>query len=330
MNSDPYDSAAWRAFGMLDADEATVFDDAMREDPALRRYSHEMDRLSAAIAASTAMPIEPEAAQLEQILSRLHLTRTKRAAFWLAIAGWAAAAVLGLLLFINRTDRQTAAISPPAASSREIDITAAKPAATMETKRLVQEIDVLRENLEKFQHRDRVLFQEVPGMALPVVMTLNPPGAPAEDSPALARDDHLSPITTMLGDAVRAMNAAETDEQDSSAMENEDSIQPQEQPSAISIYDAARDSGTLVVHDLATAADGENYNLWVIPETGGKPIYVGSLPENSATGADSFDFSLGSTMVLPTGFMLTRDPLNAAASPTEKNIILQGPSMPAR
>ena len=71
MNSDPYDSAAWRTFGMLDADEPAIFDQAMHHDPVLRDAYLEMDRLSAAIAASAAAPIEPRTGQLERLQNRL-------------------------------------------------------------------------------------------------------------------------------------------------------------------------------------------------------------------------------------------------------------------
>ncbi|MCX6866413.1 MAG: hypothetical protein NTV46_09400 [Verrucomicrobia bacterium] len=100
-------------------------------------------------------------------------------------------------------------------------------------------------------------------------------------------------------------------------------------PTAIPIYDAARDSGTLVVSNLPPAAEGESYHLWVSTKIGEQPIYVGGLPESSASGADSFDFSLGSTMVLPSGFILTKDPQDTPAAPSEANIVLQGPPSPA-
>ena len=98
MNSDPFDSAAWRTFDMLDADESAIFDEAMRHDPVLRSAYLEMDRLSAAIAASTALPIEPKAGQLDRLQARLGLGPSKSAQFWLTISGWAAAAVLAILL----------------------------------------------------------------------------------------------------------------------------------------------------------------------------------------------------------------------------------------
>jgi len=96
-------------------------------------------------------------------------------------------------------------------------------------------------------------------------------------------------------------------------------------PSAVPIYDAARDSGTLVVSNLPPAEAGAVYNLWVTGDSGGQPSYVGSLPQRSASGGDSFDFSLGSTSVLPTGFLLTKDPAGTPATPSQANTVLEGP-----
>ena len=368
MNSDPYDSAAWRTFGILDADESAIFDEAMRHDPLLRGAYLEMDRLSAAIAAATTTPIEPKAGQLERLQARLSLSTSKRAYFWLGISGWAAAAVLALLLVLDRTGsgvgpaNQAVAdrvVSPPATApapsakplpgsvapapqpqkkTADTAIVAAPDAtrqkdakayAKVETKRLVQEIQVLRENLEKFQHRDRVLFEAVPGMALPIVMRMNPPGLDEDDFPALARnDDDNAPITAMLGDALRVMTTSHAGAllEASDAAPLVDAALIPAHPTAIPIYDAARDAGTLVVSKLPPAGMGKVYNLWVTTATGAQPIYVGSLPESSASGADSFDFSLGSNMVLPSGFMLTKDPQDSPGNPTRTNTVLQGPT----
>jgi hypothetical protein len=204
----------------------------------------------------------------------------------------------------------------------------------VETKRLNQEIEVLRENLEKFQHRDRVLFEVVPGMALPIVMSMNPPGIALEDSPTLARNDAHSPLTALLGNVLTELTGASAGTSAGasapSIVHTPDTEWLPNHPTAIPIYDAARDSGTLVVCNLPLAAVDEVYNLWVTTESGSNPVYVGTLPESSAQGADSFDFSLGSTMVLPSGFILTIDPQDAPATPTASNTVLQGPPMPAR
>ena len=363
MNSDLFDSAAWRTFGMLDSDESAIFDGALRHDPVLLSAYLEMDRLSAAIAVATTAPVAPPARQLEQLQIRLGLNRSKSNHLWLAITGWSVAAVLALLLILGRTvdlkglrfsansktgrlsdaatstpsgpDGQRVGISgkpgatpsdKPAASP---DKSAGPKAATrVETKRLIQEIEVLRDNLAKFQHRDRVLFQATPGMALPIVMTMNPPGVTHEDSTAAGKNND-SPITTMLGDALAAMTATPARVPDGPAEGSTGATDAiPEYPTAIPIYDAARDSGTLVVSNLPLTEEGHVYNLWVATEVGARPIYVGSLPEGSASGADSFDFSLGSTMIMPSGFVLTVDPLNAPVSPNESNTILRGPPTP--
>lgn len=317
MNSDPYDSAAWRTFGMLDADESAMFDDAMRDDPALRKYALEMDRLSAAIAASTAPPIDPAAGQLEHIQNRLNLNPARRLGMWLAISGWAAAAALTIALVIGRSPHSATPDLLSAAQDSGTRQPADKTPAKTVAKRLTQEIAVLRENLEEFQQRDRLLFAAVPGRALPIVIIMTPPGVAADDSP----------ITTLLSDAMRT--SPPTAEEPLEEPLEEGFTELPESPSAVPIYDSARDLGTLVIHNLPDLGEGEVYNLWVITEPGGQPFYVGSLPKNSSTASDSFDFSLGSTMVLPSGFTLTRDPLGTPASPTPDNIVLQGPPPPS-
>ncbi len=389
MNSDPYDSAAWRTFGMLDADESAIFDEAMRHDPLLRSAHQEMDRLSAAIAAATVTPIPPKAGQLERLQARLGLQSQRRSHLWLGVSGWAAAAALAMVLVIDRREdspsRSQLATTPEAPDFPEPRPRSALPAAPgaergepsptdavtpqdtaqasahavdadaksiqrVETKRLVQEIAVLRENLRQYQNRDRVLFEAVPGMALPIIMKMNAPGAAEETADTLAANDNGSPIVSLLGDSMKfhpafaaptgmaginsmevrtipdaaaagvAMNTA-SDLPTAPPVEAADA-QP---PSAIPIYDAARDSGTLVVNNLPAAESGQVYNLWVTTANSEKPVYVGSLPQSRAAGADSFDFSLGSNMVIPSGFMLTKDPENQPSAPGDKNTVLKGP-----
>jgi len=388
MNSDPYDSAAWRTLGMLDADESAIFDEAMHHDPVLRGAYLEMDRLTAAIAAACSTPIEPKAGQLERLQNRLGINKTSHLHLWLAITGWSAAAVLATMLILDRTGitrpestttasgyptpaakdtiapaapksppvtGQNAAIpSPSSVGPAEVPGTGEtdpKAVVKVETKRLVQEIAVLRDNLEKYQHRDRVLFEPVPGMALPIIMKMNPPGQTSDDNTALAANDSQSPVAMLLADTLKLQSdpavfgegAAIAGEGDQNPSENQtaavtpavparatDVTQSIAHPSAIPIYDAARDSGTLVVSNLPTAAPGKVYNLWVTTATGEKPVYVGSLPEVTSARAESFDFSLGSNMVIPSGFALTQDPEQAPATPSEKNTVLQGPPTPTR
>ena len=215
----------------------------------------------------------------------------------------------------------------------------ARTTTRAETKRLIQEIEVLRENLEHFQQRDRALFETVPGRAWPIVMTMSPPGVPIEETQPQSLLDDPSRLTTMLGDALAMSHrsamaaAAAPDDVVPDATAAPPFADPLASgtppaptyPSAIPIYDAARDAGTLVVNNLAPAPRGEAYNLWVTTEKGSSPIFVGSLPMGENMVADSFDFSLGSNLVLPTGFLLTRDPLRAPTRPNSENTVLQGP-----
>lgn len=363
MNSDPHENAAWRNFGMLDADEAASFDEASRLDPELNAACHQMDRLTTALAVAMAAPIAPRAGQLERLQLKLGLNPAK-SINWLGISGWAAAAALTLILLLDRTShrhalrpesaRQTATDSqksvdhPPTpggstdeapaetGSATAIRDSEGKTVAKVEAKRLIQEIEVLRGKLENFQKLDRKRFEAVPGMAWPIVMKMSPPGElpTTPDGLSLIHEDPL--ITAMLGDALSAANARASWD-DPAAMATSagltappgvaaaDAMPAGLPPSAIPIYDAARDSGTLVVSNLPLASATEAYSLWVTTETGGKPIYVGRLPESNALGAESFDFSLGSTAIVPSGFILTKDSQGTPASPSEENTVLLGP-----
>jgi anti-sigma-K factor RskA len=344
MNSDPYDSAAWRSFGMLDADESADFDEAMSQDPGLRRACLEMDRLAAAIAATTAEPLVPPADHLERLRRRLGMGHAvRKSPLWLAVTGWSVAAALAV--FVVWTRPGPAQMAPPlGGQSSPVDI--ATTAATgadetegdQETRRLIQEIQVLRQNLEDFHQRDRVMFQVLTGRSMPLVMTMLPPGE------TMTSAGVRTSLTAMLGDALAATNRhpapveipAKEAPDDDSHVDVVDPVVltepplPQGPPMAVPIYDAARDAGTLVVSNLQAAGSGMAYNLWVVPDVGARPVYLGSLPDSSAAGADSFDFSLGSTMVLPAGFLLTLDPSNAPADPSETNTVLSGPPTPTR
>ena len=362
MNSDPHESAAWRAFGMLDADEAAGFDEAMRQDPELGKIYREMNCLTAAVAAATVSPLTPRAGQLERLQTRLGLNASKHTN-WLGISGWAAAAALTMVLILDRHPSSATTsvrhISPslPAAENhaekissrksidvdeREIakDSTPANPPengallATQEndvrtivkgeTKRLIQEIEVLRGKLENAQTRDRKRFEAVPGVSWPVVMTMSPPGAAASKEPSeVAAVAAHPPLVTLLGDALAGTS---TIMDASNAFRAANPTTVFGNPSAIPIYDAARDSGTLVVSNLPPTAPEKPYNLWVKTEDGAKPIYVGRLPDSISEAATSYDFSLGSNGIVPTSFILTQDAQGETAPPSERNTILLGPS----
>ncbi len=362
MNSDPHETAAWRTFGMLDVDETASYDEAMRHDPRLKQAQHEMDFLVAAMAAVTTLPIKPGAGQLERLHFQLGLNVSKPTN-WLGISGWAAAAVLAMILVIQSSDirgnRMVTNLVPiPAISPLQSPITSLDQKETVmesenrikqppeddrnkhvratpenenrslvkiDTKRLIQEIEILHGELKNFQERDRERFQAAPGVAWPIVMRMEPPQASSANvNLPLKIED--SPITNVLGDALVATN------QDTRLAgiplvahgESKGVAASSAEPSAIPIYDSARDTGTLVVSNLPLLEADEAYHLWVTSAEGEKSIYVGRLPKSNATGAESFDFCLGSTRTVPSGFLLTKDK-GEAANPSSNNIILKGP-----
>lgn len=242
MNSDPHDSAAWRAFGMLDADETAAFDEAMRDDPELMHAMREIECLSAAVAAASTAPVVPKAGQLERLQLRLGLN-TPRRTNWAAISGWAAAAAVTLLLAWNHTtvSRTQVAIQEGAARpviphlpaparpttvAKETDptemaedsapdlaedgptlaITRAEElrvSAAADQQRLNHEISALRNQLASFEKMERDRFEAaVPGMAWPVVMRMSPPGSNSGTTGSLTRPGEDSPVTTALVDAM--------------------------------------------------------------------------------------------------------------------------------
>ncbi len=178
---------------------------------------------------------------------------------------------------------------------------------------------MLKEKLQDLQIRERERFEAVPGTAWPIVMRMSPPGMPAQPSDiSFGQED--PPMTAILGDALASANDTYDEGVSKTGL-----VSKEPNPSAVPIYDAARDTGTLVVNNLPPNLEGEHYNLWVRPEGDGKPIHVGRLPKSNSRAADSFDFSLGSVGIVPAGFVLTRDVQGTPSEPTIGNTVLQGP-----
>lgn len=343
---------------MLDADEAAGFDESMRHDPELKKAYLDMESLTAAVAVASVQPVAPRTGQLERLERQLGLHATRRTN-WPAISGWAAAAAVTVLLLINRETQPTKGItilpgpSPAAAPAELTDATSpegisaghtprfrentdfpeaalagqpvirpdemTKVFARQETRRLIQEIEVLQEKLEDLQVRDRERFEAVPGTAWPIVMRMSPPGMPLQSSD-ISFDQEETPMTAMLGDAL----ASASDPYDEGV--GKSGLVPEKpSPSAVPIYDAARDTGTLVVNNLPSTTGDQSYNLWVKTGSDGRPIHVGRLPQSNARAVDSFDFSLGSMGIVPSGFVLTLDSHGKPAPPTATNTVLQGP-----
>ncbi len=339
---------------MLDADQASAFDEAARQDAELKQVVREMDELTAAVAVVSTLPVIPRPGEIDRLRARLGFSGHRKSQ-WLAWSGWAAAAVLALLLVIQKQTtvlespelvRSSETSNPPKAVAQEeseLSVNAVEAPAVMpaepplvagnegapvrvETKRLIQEIEVLRGQLANFQKRDRERFSPVPGVAWPIVMTMRPPGSPAEGDLAAGSlnsvlGDALAGRETLIGGKLSTPDLSPEVPIDEPPVS--DVIAPI--PTAIPIYDSARDAGTLVVGNLPPLGENEAYNLWVRTTDAASPVHVGRLPATFASGADALDFSLGSTGIVPSGFILTKDADGNPVAPRNGNTVLQGP-----
>jgi hypothetical protein len=393
MNSDPHETAAWRAFGMLDSNEAAGFDEAIHQDPELKDAYREMNALCAAVAAASVAPLQPRAGQLEQLQARLGLKASK-SVNWLGISGWAAAAAaFAFMLVVDRkapvpsesvknkaaphaakrdilmiqkaSAQELAAQSSSDVGSEPSDFAVSnQDAATqeknvklvtkIETKRLVQEIAVLREKLESVEKREQQRLEPVQGMAWPIVMKMRPPSATTQiiaTEGAMAEAE--ASVVDLLGDAlagkasladnrakqgiVDTRSAVPIDDPattadintsvvdvpgdalagEASVADNQGEQAIVDTPSAVPIYDPATGTGTLVVNNLS------NTNFWVTEKGESEPRLLGKIPQSTeAYESVGFELPVGT---IPENFMITNDSAGKNAPPSDKNTILIGP-----
>ena len=356
MNSDPHESAAWRAFGILDAEESAAFDDALRENADLRNAYREINTLAAAVAVSQVKPLQTRAGDFERLQTRLGLLR-KRPVNWLGISGWAIAASLALLLVVSHNPRaasgptsQTQAdaraipagaptkINPDAAAIPEVENPALAASGTSdgaaggsekkiakkgETMKLIQEISVLREKLGKIAKRDQKRFEIVPGRSWPVMMTMAPPPSSDEEETIVPED--FPALTSRVADALAGIYSITGDPSATFAPDKTAAASSTATAAAIPIYDPVADEGAIVVAGLPQLeADMGNF-LWVATETSEVPVLLGQLPPNESQQAVSIDFELGTKGILPTSFILTNGKIGNPATPSANNTILIGP-----
>ena len=378
---------------MLDSNEAAGFDEAIHQDPELKDAYRDMNVLCAAVAAASVAPLQPRAGQLEQLQARLGL-QTSKSVNWLGISGWAAAAAAFAFMLLvdrkapvpaesvnnsaalhaNKRDvlmiQKTSAQELAAQASSDVgsepteDATSNRDAAThennvklvtkMETKRLVQEIAVLRDKLESVEKREQQRLEPVQGMAWPIVMKMRPPNATTQIVPTeVATTDAETSVVDLLGDALagkasladnRAKQgvvdtrsaelinapASATDTNTSvvnvpgdalagkaSLADNQGGQGVVDIPSAVPIYDPATGTGTLVVNNLS------NTNFWVTARGETEPRLLGKIPP-SAEAYESVGFELPAGTI-PDNFMITNDSAGKDAPPSDKNTILIGP-----
>jgi hypothetical protein len=345
------------------------------------------------VAAASVAPLQPRAGQLEQLQARLGLKASK-SVNWLGISGWAAAAAaFAFMLVVDRkapvpsesvknkaaphaakrdilmiqkaSAQELAAQSSSDVGSEPSDFAVSnQDAATqeknvklvtkIETKRLVQEIAVLREKLESVEKREQQRLEPVQGMAWPIVMKMRPPSATTQiiaTEGAMAEAE--TSVVDLLGDAlagkasladnrakqgiVDTRSAVPIDDPattadintsvvdvpgdalagEASVADNQGEQGIVDTPSAVPIYDPATGTGTLVVNNLS------NTNFWVTEKGESEPRLLGKIPQ-SAEAYESVGFELP-VGTIPENFMITNDSAGKNAPPSDKNTILIGP-----
>ena len=333
---------------MLDSNEAAGFDEAIHQDPELRDAYRDMNVLCAAVAAASIAPLQSRAGQLEQLQARLGLQSSK-SVNWLGISGWAAAAAAFtfILLMDHKPSMPTESVkknATPHAAKRDIlmiqkasaqelaaqsssdvgsepseDATSNRDTATrennvqlvtkMETKRLVQEIAILREKLESVEKREQQRLEPVQGMAWPIVMKMRPPNATTQIiATEVAMADAETSVVDLLGDALAGKASLADNRAEQGVVDT---------PSAVPIYDPATGIGTLVVNNLS------NTNFWVTEKGESEPRLLGKIPPSTeAYESVGFELPVGT---IPDTFMITNDSAGKGAPPSNKNTILIGP-----
>jgi hypothetical protein len=207
-----------------------------------------------------------------------------------------------------------------------------QPPEPAEKRRLIQEIETLRAELNRTQQRNREMLSPAPGRSWPLIVEMK--------SPSASREDSDPPLSSQIADALAGKSAPEP--KPAAEQKQPGEFTAQLQTTAIPVYDPARDTGTLAVRNLPAVAAGSQYNLWVSTADSSEPVFVGTLPDNLHS-TDSLDFSLGSTGIIPTSYYLTMNSVDLSSVfrvtgtdlsvmnrdqlvlPNSSNIVLQGP-----
>ena len=349
MNSDEHSSS--KSFSAVDA-AFGMEDPSICPTAAEREQQRWIDAISAVIAVDGSNPIAPSAAMHDAIRWRIDApVRSLRRMRLLAWTGWAAAAMLCAGLFLVDSRRDVLIVHDPAPSLPKPVITekaqaplpieekshavqeeiaqanervraeqALQESMRAQQRSLIQEIETLREKVTVLAKRDAERLVANDGVSWPIIMKLTHPDAdPATvtiDEPLLGA--LLSPSNIPLASAMRddvAPPLAILPDAENPAINL---------PSAVPVYDPARDVGKLIVSNLLSPADGQAYYLWVKNDQTQEPVLVGTLPSDIGQ-SETFDFQLGSTGLIPDRFLITQDPLENPSIPAASNIILDRP-----
>lgn len=321
-------------------------------DEKRQQQSEMADLVSTVMALEQARPMRPNVRSFQVIIDQISPRGVSR--FWgraMAWSGWAVAALVTLAFFLKdsheRSQRDHDAVSghKPSAADQSPQVPAvqesvessanplleagtrvddgnvgAEAMAMREQQRsLIQEIETLRKEVALLATRDQERLVAQNGISWPIIMKLTAPGndpqaavikdpilAAMFDNNLPAGEDEMSAENARTGDVNKAAPADPA------------------LPSAVPIYDPARDSGQLIVSNLNPPEQGQAYYLWMQNDQTTQPVLVGTLPDHLVS-SETFHFRLGAVGLIPDRFMITQDPQQAPSPPNASNTILLGP-----
>jgi hypothetical protein len=328
--------------------------DPLTEQPdAQTRQKCELaDLVSTVVALDHSRPIRPRSASFQAILGQISVqapSRIKQRIF--AWSGWAAAAAVTIVLLMKNPPAtsdlpiSTAHSNPSAADqlSRSASLPAQTDAAEKtptlvkeervssqdivaeatemreQQRSLIQEIDTLRKQIVLLTTRDKERLVAQNGISWPIIMKLTAPGT--DPLAAVIKDPVLGAMFDM--NPLKTENPASSENFKAGAQASAPLPDPS-LPSAVPIYDPARDSGQLLINNLNPPEEGQAYFLWVQSDQSEQPVLVGSLPDNF-TSSETFDFQLGAVGIIPDRFLITQDLQQAPSPPNTSNTVLLGP-----
>lgn len=318
--------------------------------PQSRQKQKLLNLVATIVAVDHSCPMRPSAGSLDiihrKISHRSDMSVKQRLFVW---SGWAAAALITLFAVIRpslnpvealtKHDGGTSTILKPLLPDQPQDNSLLDPAnnnadhsseaenntastphdksrSMREQQRsLIQKIEALRNEVDLLASRDTERLIAQNGVTWPIIMKLTAPGS--DPATAIVQNPILGAILNQdsLTDASFEGENAKT------APTTPDLTIP----SAVPIYDPARDIGQLLVNNLSPQTEGQAYFLWVQSDNAPQPVLVGTLPDTIGN-SETFDFKLGSTGIIPDQFLITQDTAISPQIPNSSNTVLQGPN----
>jgi hypothetical protein len=344
--------------------------------PKSREQNNVADLVATVVAIDQSRPIRPRADSLSKIhrtISReMPLTPAQR---WIVSSGWAVAAAVTVFFLWKPVTRfgnsapesQITAtpqpIQPPenkaqpvpkivvapestqpeiAENSHHVQKQSVNPRADDVQRKLIQEIEVLRKEVEILAVRDTERLVVQGGVSWPIIMKLTRPGTDPDS--AIVQDPLLSAFldnqvasgapannesiaTNTTTPSLRIAGVPGNEGELLAQADAQPAVPDLNMPSAVPVYDPARDEGQFIVNNLPDPQEGNEYFLWVQSDKAAGPVLVGTLPNNIQNN-ESFSFQLGSKGLIPQSFLVTQDTARAPSVPSTANTILQGPQSP--